>query len=649
MRIFEFSRKAKDLQFIAKKAIYIGAFDDAHKYFSALYQQTKNPNIPTEIAKCLFHSKSPTAKKYILRLLGKNRQNKDLMLLWVMIQDRIEIDTKTNHCISQLEKKNLDSYQWAQLEFIKICMEWKKLEKTLMRREWLFRQNRLQSDICKDLYSLQKRLKAISLTLNQSKRNDYIINILREKIHFCHEAIQVEFGKKDMDLDQLSKLDISKNNRLFLYKVALRNMIVKKKWIEIDIFCTKMINTYPWISELYHFRALARFHLEKMSQASYDVLLASRLNRQNFTPVKNLIYLFMSRFTYEEFYALHKFLHAYFNQSNTSLYTFLEKILRHRYIDLLKESPVPERKKIPKIFWKRLIEIVLQSENIPVKKSAIKMLSEFYDNQSVNKYLKDLENQSSKEKKRKILQIYQIFSLRKKNYLKNSIKSILLRYFALREKRYCLKIVKMGPSAIQILFSILLDKKETPLMRFSSADMLLSTNNLKAFFRLKKIARSRNFPENMLASAVLIKAGIFVPFPSKNNSRLFQKESFYRILYTFFHSPRDLKDFSVLLKDKDPLVVITAVFKLRQLSSKTLHFTNPILIKWIQKGSPRIRALASWVFWQLYYTSTEIGGLRRNQFIEKKYKEYYTHYFFVIQKGLRDKSPEGSFQYVGIC
>ena len=217
----------------------------------------------------------------------------------------------------------------------------------------------------------------------------------------------------------------------------------------------------------------------------------------------------------------------------------------------------------------------------------------------------------------------------------------MLQYFILERDIYPIRILKM--KEMKYLVEIIQNDRESPFIRFISARMLIALKSQAAHEEIEKLLRNKkNIPKLfMIAAIVDAKSTLEIPKIHVRKESLYKRKVFCRILAALYLNPKKYSAlFRELIKDKDEMVVLSALYNCRRHSKLQRYFfprnINRILYL-IKKGkTPIIRAIACFIFWAFEDLLPEVKA----SVLHKKSEEQLKKYAYTLTNCLKKSHQE---------
>ena len=622
-RLRDMSPNLLELNFMGRKALEWGYFQDAYRYFYHGWKKApKNTkikfNFQASLARSLLYMGKDAGAWKLYKTFRGARSPENLLDFATLAMYREEYSL----ALSYLDRiKNVSPSIIVRHHLLQIYIFWRMETRNLCRWRWLYPRYRkkvfpeLTEKIRAKLTFMGEKLKTIRGKLKFCPQN-YLSRMWEKKLNLYTKALLLETSL--VPVDRVEKYDrefshflknhfFSPRLELFAKGVLIRFLIRHKRWKKVAQLCDSTLHNFPWAKNLYMLRGIARIETNEEG-VNDDFLRSLQLQRFNFGVLENVGELLVRKMTQQEFYQFSFLLFRYLYglEMNFSDLVFQKMQSNLRYH--LKYSK-RQKNSIKKISWTSLLHTALKNESAATRNLAIEILVS-YSNSELQCRLKNLSARYSKDfiyKKRleKIQASMKKHSLRKQ---KQILMRNLLRYRVFGDERYAKEVLGIE-NHLTLLKQILSDSEEFPMVRMLAAKMMMALKNYDICCYLSEVALGKSYPENLLAAIAIRSSGVGCPLPKNIEKKVLFTESnrFYRILLALHVNPYLDKNLHkqcsyAFLQSEDELLSLCTCYNLRcyeQLDKKLKRKLQKRLIQLSFSEDLFIRSLALRVSWRI--------------------------------------------------
>lgn len=640
-RLSELQPSADDLEFMGEMALGRGYFQDAEQYLRRAFDSRPTPSVAESLAQTL-------------QARGKYRESFNYYLKAGEGDPEVAVGIATIHyfrreygnALSKLEEIETPGspYLAAQVYFLGACCHWRILESDLTR--WHCLRGEETSHLAK-LQEIEQELRQASKKLEEISSPTYLESALRRHISLHIDRVRLEqnSGVAAGDVPQ----ELPPETRSFFARVMLRSLIRNGNWQKAEEMCREAIADFPWDAQPYYMRSIARFHLDRISEALVDLEQAIALDRWNFIFVEtmsNLMYDVMAQKEYNE-YSLNVLNRFVFSSSPSLSRLVLARCLEEAREDMPQDNAAISQKSGDEE-WKALLQRTLDTDSAAV----FGLLSDILAQRQDRKFESELSRLREQSRYRqKIERILSAVEQRKKRESLSDLERLLLKYAALREEHYVVKVYQMGKGGEESLKEILNDPNRVPLVRFLAAQMLAAIKRETACQALIDMSYNAGYPVNLLAAAALKDSRFSCALPKISPEDLAESRTFFRMLFALYLSPSVNPAMAfVLLADREEIVALCAAYNFRRYT----RLPQPLSAEAIEKrmvellGSrdPYIRALACSVFWNFAEVGIDLLGKERESAQSACRNSCWMRHLKLLEKTLND--PLEKVQFAGV-
>ncbi|NUM33250.1 MAG: protein kinase [Candidatus Brocadiae bacterium] len=638
------------LQCLGEHAFEMGQFKEAAEYFQKVWEIQKNSlELQKKLACALLKSSNYEQARFHYEKIALQDDPEVLWGLSVIHFRNGSPEAAYNLANKAFESKGIESVTpWlkAEIHFIRGKSHWVSLRK-LFHYEWLLPHLEEKKEGNTGENSLQKELQSISVDLEVSAKSypqrqdflDYATGIQIEMLPCnsleSHEKYTQLYGKISSD----------SQTHLWFKNLTLRFYIRQKKWQEAIDLCSQLVSQYPWKAEIYYIRAIAQFCNQEKEKAFENFTKTFRLDWINIIPMETMLQLILLEFNQAEFIQMYQSMNQYFTPSLLTVQSLLfeQSLARFQNQNYFShEVALKEKPPSKEFLWKSYLETISKQAYLVIEKA----LMNYYSISELQEDIKEIKKKYARDRiKVKRLEDFRIF-LQKEHTRRqvSQIKTILFRHNSLQEEVYSKEIYDMQEEGESLLFSILKDPQEDPVVRFFSARMLLCLRKSKLFLELKKISESDESPCNLIAAAAIHEQGIPCIMPHKELNK--PHIPFFRALlggmihsYAMRHPEAAIK----LLEDEDELVALSTACHLRQygkLSERLEEKTESTFLRLWKSQSTSVRSTACRIFWHIANVGIDVLAEDTYAFRVKICHKIYGKYLPQLLELLNDKSWE---------
>ena len=323
-KLYKFSPKVEDMRRIGERAIQWGAFQDAQKY---LEKFPEDHICQEKLLQLLIYTNKYSKAEKTLSLSNDLK----FPVIKVLLNYHLEKRDTLLQNFNRIKSKNLTSFQKTYYFLLKAFLLWEKEEGNFNLWEWLSGKSERSKEISEKLLDIDtcfRRAKFCSEALPENMKK-----LVQEKI-LSYQKVFAWEKKIDKNLkysswveieNRIQEYNLSYRKKLFLFQAWIRYLIRQKKWKEVQQACDEKIEAFPWLSNFYNLRAIAKYKSGMIESARGDILNALERNRWDFTPINNMLSILFENLSQPEFIEIFKILNFSLNIKTLEVHEFFLK------------------------------------------------------------------------------------------------------------------------------------------------------------------------------------------------------------------------------------------------------------------------------------------------------------------------------------